>query len=254
LIRSITSNTFAPYCSVHHQQVGQREVRVPQDVGPDLRELRLHRGGLNDLGAEHLEELRRLGARAVAHAADDRGQRGDLLEEVVHRDPLRHVRHEQVVADREAAALREVARHPVGGARRDGGAQHHAVPRLEQRQQLVEHAANAGDVDLDVAVRRRAQRQHDVLGADDVGHRVGELEAAAREHALQEVLGAGLVERHAPVADSGEHGRLPVDADHAQPPVGERQRERQADAAQADDRDAFAHPRKPTTKGRRGAL
>ena len=38
--------------AVHHQEVGQREVRVAQDVGPDLRQLGLHRRGLHDRRAE----------------------------------------------------------------------------------------------------------------------------------------------------------------------------------------------------------
>ena len=75
------------------------------------------RRGLDDLGAEHLEQLGGPGARALADAADDAGQRRDLLEEVVLGDPLRHVRDEQVLADPEAAPLLDVAGHPLGGAR-----------------------------------------------------------------------------------------------------------------------------------------
>ena len=73
--------------------------------------------GLHDLGAEDLEQLGRPRARALADAADDAGQRGDLLEEVVLGDPLGHVRDEQVLADAEAAPLLDVAGHPVGRAR-----------------------------------------------------------------------------------------------------------------------------------------
>ena len=43
--------------AVHHQQVGQREVRVAQDVRPDLRQLGLDRRGLHDRRAEDLEQL-----------------------------------------------------------------------------------------------------------------------------------------------------------------------------------------------------
>jgi hypothetical protein len=46
--------------ALHHQEVRQRELRVAQDVGPDLRELRLHRRRADDLGSEHLEQLRRV--------------------------------------------------------------------------------------------------------------------------------------------------------------------------------------------------
>ena len=44
--------------AVHHQEIGQREVRVAEDVGPDLRELGLHRRGALDPRAEHLEQAR----------------------------------------------------------------------------------------------------------------------------------------------------------------------------------------------------
>ena len=136
--------------ALHHQQVRQGELRVAQDVRPDLRELRLHRGGLDDLGAEHLEQLGRLRARSLAHAADDARQRGDLLQEVVLRDPLGHVRDEQLLAHLEAAPLLDVAGHPLGGARRDGRAQDQRVARAQHRQQVVEDAADLRDVDLDV--------------------------------------------------------------------------------------------------------
>ena len=39
--------------AVHHQQVRERERRVAEDVGPDLRELGLDRRGLDDRRAEH---------------------------------------------------------------------------------------------------------------------------------------------------------------------------------------------------------
>ena len=48
--------------AVHHQQIGQGELRVAQDVGPDLRELGLHRRRLDDLRAEDLEQLGRTSA------------------------------------------------------------------------------------------------------------------------------------------------------------------------------------------------
>ena len=113
--------------------------------------------GLDDLGAEGLEQLGRPGARVLAHAADDAGQRRDLLEEVVLGDPLRHVRDEQVLAHPEAAALLDVAGHPLGGAGRDGGAQDQRVALAQHRQQVVDHAADVRDVDLDVHVRGRVR-------------------------------------------------------------------------------------------------
>src|SRR5439155_526382 len=103
-------------------------------------------------------------ARRRPDAADDARQRRDLLEEVVLRDPLRDVRDEQVLADREAAALLEVARDPLGRAGGDRRAQDDRLPGVEQRQELLEGAPYLGDVDLDVAERGRAEREHDVVG------------------------------------------------------------------------------------------
>ena len=65
--------------AVHHQQVGQRERGVAQDVGPDLGQLRLHGRGLDDRRAEHAEQVGRVLGGALADAADDARQRGDLL-------------------------------------------------------------------------------------------------------------------------------------------------------------------------------
>ena len=80
--------------AVHHQQVRQRELRVAQDVRPDLRELGLDGRGLHDRRAEDREQLRGDLARARADAADDARQRVDLLEEAPGGDPLGRVRDE----------------------------------------------------------------------------------------------------------------------------------------------------------------
>ena len=75
--------------AVHHQQVGQRERRVAQDVGPDLGQLGLHRGGLDDRRAEHAEQRGGALGRALADAADDARQRRDLLQELARRRSAR---------------------------------------------------------------------------------------------------------------------------------------------------------------------
>ncbi len=43
--------------------------------------------------------------------------------------------------------------------------------------------------------------------------------------AVEQVLGAGLLERHPPFADGAEASRVVVDPDHPQTPVRERQRQ-----------------------------
>ena len=76
-----------------------------------------------------LEQPRRALAGRLADAADDARQRPDLLQEAVGGDPLRHVRDEDVLADREAAVLLEVAGDELGRAGRDGRAQHEQLAR-----------------------------------------------------------------------------------------------------------------------------
>ena len=65
--------------AIHHQKVRQREVRVAQDVRPDLRELGLYGRRLHDRRLEGREQLRGNLSGARADAADDAGQRVDLL-------------------------------------------------------------------------------------------------------------------------------------------------------------------------------
>jgi hypothetical protein len=86
--------------AVHHQEVGQRERGVAQDVGPDLRELGLDRRGLDDRRLEDVEQLGADVAGALADAADDLRQRVDLLEELAGGDALGRVADEDVLADR----------------------------------------------------------------------------------------------------------------------------------------------------------
>ena len=148
--------------AVHHQQVRQREVRVAQDVRPDLRELGLHGRRLHDRRFEGREQLRGDLAGARADAADDAGQRVDLLEEAPRGDPLRRVRDEHVLADLKAAVLGQIAGHELGRARRDRRAQDQRVPRREHPEQVVERRADVAHVDLDVRERRGAERDHDV--------------------------------------------------------------------------------------------
>jgi hypothetical protein len=160
---------------------------------------------------------------------------------VVDGDPLRHVRHVHVLADREAAPLLDVAGDPLGGAGGDGRAQDDRLALAQERQQGVDRAADLRDVDLDVHVRGRAQREHDLIGLGGVLDPLREPQAVAGQHALEQLLGAGLVERHLAGAHGVEHARLAVHADHVQAPVGEGQRERQTDAAEPHDRYVRGH-------------
>ena len=222
--------------AVHHQQVRERERRVAEDVRPDLGELGLDRRGPDDRGAEHRERARRALGRGLADAADDARERRDLLDEPSGGDPLRRVRDEQVLADAQPASLLQIAGDELGRAGRDRRAEDQGVAGAQHREQVVDRRPHLAQVALDVRERRGPDRDHDVVGAGGVDGALGELEAPARDHALEQLLGAGLVERHPAGADRGEHRLVVVDADHAQPAVGEAQRERQPHAPETDHR------------------
>jgi hypothetical protein len=123
------------------------------------------------------------------------------------------------------------------------------VTLAEHRQQVVDDSADVRDVDLDVHVRGRVEREHDVVGARGVLDRARQLEPVARDHALEQFLGAGLGERHLPGGELVEHRLLALDADGVESTLGERQREGQADTAEADDGDARFHATQSTGAG-----
>jgi hypothetical protein len=227
--------------AVHHQQVGQREVGVADDVRPDLRQLGLDRRGLHDRRVEGGEQLGHLLAGVLAHAADDARQRVDLLQKAPGGDALGSVGDEHVAPHLEPALLGQVAGHEVGGAGRDRGAQDQGVAGPQHRQQVVQRRADVAHVDLDVGERRRAQRDDDLLGRGGVRHGVGQRQAARLAHALEQRLGARLLERHAPGADRGEAVGVLVYAHDGEPPVGEAQREREPYPSEADDRYVRGH-------------
>ncbi len=122
------------------------------------------------------------------------------------------VRHEHVLADPEAAALLQVAGDELRGPRRDRRAQDQRVARLQQRQQVVDRGAHLAQVALDVRERRRPERDHDVVGAGGVGGAIGQVHAPAGGDPLEQLLGAGLGERHPPGTNRVEHLGVGVDA------------------------------------------
>jgi hypothetical protein len=116
----------------------------------------------------------------------------------------------------------------------------------QHRQQVVDHAPDVRDVDLDVHVRRRVEREHDVVGARRVLHRPRQLEAVTSHDPLEQLLRAGLRERHLAARHLVEHRLLALHADRRKPAVGERQRQGKADTAEADDGNARFHVRQST--------
>jgi hypothetical protein len=117
------------------------------------------------------------------------------------------------------------------------------VAFAQHRQQVVDHAANMRDVDLDVDVGRRMRSQHDVIRLGGVLHGPGELQPAALDHASEHVLGAGLRERHPACRELVQHLLLALYANRAQSAIRERQREGKTDPAEADDGNARFHER-----------
>ena len=120
---------------------------------------------------------------------------------------------EDVVADREAPVLLEIARAELGRPRRNGRAQHQQLTGREQRQQVVEHGADLAHVDLDVREGGGTDGQDDRLGIGSVGRAVAQVEAIA--DACEQRIGTRFGERHAAVAQRREALGILVDAEHA---------------------------------------
>ena len=85
--------------------------------------------------------------------------------------------------------------------------------------------------------------EDDVVRLGGVLHRTRQLEPVALQHAFEQLLGAGLRERHLAGRELVQHPLLALDADRSQPSVRERQREGKADPAEADDGNARFHGR-----------
>ena len=212
--------------AIHHQEVRECEVRVPDDVGPDLRELRLYRRGLDDRGVKDREQLRHDLARACVDAADDAWQRVDLLQEAPGRDALGGMRDENLLADLEATVLGEVAGDELGRPGRHGRAQDERVPGFEHPEQVIEGGADVAHVDLDVRERGSAEREHDVACSGGVGNPVGQRQRSAAADAVEQFLRARLLEGHPALGDRAQTRGVPIYTDHAQAAVGEGQRQR----------------------------
>ena len=178
---------------------------------------------MHDRGAEHREGRGRALGRRLVDAADDAGEGRDLLEEPTGRDPLWGMGHEQVLAHPQPTPLLEIAGDELGGPGRDRRAQDQGLAGAQHREQVVHDGAHAAQIGLDVGERRGADRDHDVVGAGRVGRALGQLEAPAGHHALEQLLGARLFERHPAGAHRGEHGRVVVDSEHAEAAIGEGQ-------------------------------
>ena len=227
----MTSNTSrAVALAVHHQQVGEGEHRVAQDVGPDLGQLGLDRV-VRTIGAPNTEKGR--AARSVdasAHAPDNARKGRDLLEEAPRPRSAR------------ARAPRTGPRRPAARAASRGTRRR----TLSSRGAIVERRISAWpgrSIEAGCPPPRapgagltrcgettsRPYRDHDVVGLSGSSPtaRSASWRRPVGKHPLEQRLGAGLVEGHPAGAQRGEHRRIVIDAEHADPAIGEGQRQRQ---------------------------
>ena len=184
----------------------------------------------------------------LADAADDARQRPDLLQEAVGGDPLRHVRDEHVLADREAALLLQVAGDELGRAGRDRRAQHEQLARAQHAAAGRRAPSGCRPCRSRCAKRRRAEREHDRVGSRGVGRARATRRASTRASSSSVPGSLNGIRRERTA--SSRSASLSI-AEHAQAGVGERERERQADPAEADDRDVVAS--REEASGARGA-
>ena len=108
------------------------------------------------------------------------------------------------------------------------------MARRQHPQQVVERRADVTHVDLDVRERGSPERDHDVAPARGIGHALGQRQPTARMHPVEQLLRAGLRERHPAFPHRVQAAAVVVDSNHLEAAVGEGQRQRQADAAEAD--------------------
>ena len=164
--------------AVHHEEVGERERGVTEDVRPDLRQLRVDGSRAVHGGVEDAEQLSSALGGGLAGSAHDAGERVDLLDEPPTDDPLRTVNDEDVLVRTKATALLDVTRDELRRSGGHGRAEHDGMSWIQRRHEVVQRRADIPHVDFDVRERRRAQRQHDVAGPCCVGHGVRDLEVA----------------------------------------------------------------------------
>ena len=185
-----------------------------------------------------LEQLGGALGRGLADAADDARQRRDLLEEPARGDPLGRVGDEHVLADSQPAPLLHVAGDELGRPGRDRRAQDQGVAGAQQRQQVVDRGAHL----------RRSLSTCENDGVPIVITMSSAAAASAarsassrrprREHAVEQLLGTrprsnGIRPARIESSTAGSWSTPST----RRPRSAKRQRQRQADATEADHRD-----------------
>ena len=105
----------------------------------------------------------------------------------------------------------------------------------EHAEEVVEGGTDVAHVDLDMREGGGSEGDHDVACAGGIGDPLRQRETAACVHALEHLLGAGLLERHPAFTHRAEAHGVVVDSDDREPAIGEGERQRQAHAPEADD-------------------
>ena len=218
----------------HEELVRDRELHVPPGVGEQLGQLGFLGRRPDRLAGERAEQRGRSLGRAVVVGADDLGQRVELLERVALGDPLR--------AERDvdgAAALGEVLGDVAGRARdRRCCAGRRARPSRRcgaiwstAFSKIVIDGPRNSSTGVPMTTTRLSVRSIIEPSVPKASRPVGRISA-------QELVGAGLQERHLAGGDPVERGLVGVvDAD-AQAGLGEGEAQGQADmAAAAEDDD-----------------
>ena len=225
--------------ALHHQEVGQREHRVAQDVGPDLRQLGLDR-------ASSARSARRAARTARAAASPDASPTPPTMHGSV---PISSKKRPAAIrsgtwATKTSSPDRRGRAASPGSRRRTRSCRGAIVERSTSRwpgaqhgQQVVEHGADVAHVDLDVRERRRAEREHDRVGLRGVGGARRTSRCSTRSSTSSAPGSSNGIRRS---RDGVQALGVVVDAEHAQAVVGEGERQRQPDAAAADDRDVVA--------------
>ena len=195
---------------------------------------------------------RRALARGLADAADDARQRADLGHEAVGGDALRHVGDEDVLADAEAALLLQVAGDELGRARARRSSAARAGWPSRRSGSRSSSTARMSRMSISMCESAGVPSVSTIASACAASAAcAGEVRAWTRASSSSV---PGSLNGIRPLADRGQALLVVVDAEHAQPGVGEAERERQADPAEPDDGDVVAHRGRQASDARRRSL
>jgi hypothetical protein len=223
----------------HLQLVDQADVHRAMDVLQQLGHLG-HARGADRHDPVHGQGVKGLadGPAGRRHAADQLGDVARVELRVARILPLGREDQEQVLADREAAALDDRLQDLLGGPRPGGAFQGDQLPAPQVRRHRLGGADHVRQVRLPHPVERGGHADDQRIGLAGQRKIGGGAQAGGPGGPDRPVR--DVVDVAAPGLEPAHLGGVDVEADDADPRLGEAQGQRQADVAEAEDADGRA--------------